>query len=112
MKIHQQVKYLVKNLKFFIMALIPITSIDDIWDDLFKNQPKINNIPKFLDYFVTNYFEGRFPVKLWNHFDTKGPRTNNNLESYNSKLKKCVGIAHPNIFKVIKHFKQEEVLAT
>ena len=40
------------------------------------------------------------------------PRTNNNVEGYNSKLKKYVGAAKPNIFKAINVFQQEEVNST
>ena len=45
-------------------------------DKLSKNQ----NTDKFLDYFVKTYFEGQLPIKLWNRFETCGPRTSNNLE--------------------------------
>ena len=47
-------------------------------------------------------------MEQWNHFDTEGPRTNNNLEGYNLKLKKYVAIAHPDIFKSIQVFQSEE----
>ena len=66
----------------------------------------------FLDYFVSTYFEGKFPLQLWNHFDTIGePRTNNHLEGYNLKLKKAVFVAHPDIFKAISILQDQEVEA-
>ena len=63
---------------------------------------------EFMDYFVDNYFEGSFPIELWNHYDTVGPRTNNNLEGYNNKLKTHVSRAHPSIFKSIELFQTQE----
>ena len=66
---------------------------------------------QFLDYFTNTYFEGDFDVKSWNHFSTAGPRTYNNMEGYNAKLKKHVGVAHPNIYKAIQFFQTEEVAA-
>ena len=79
--------------------------------NILKEQPKLPNISKFLDYFTNTYFEGDFDVKSWIHFSTAGPRTNNNMEGYNAKLKKHVGVAHPNIYKAIQFFQTEEVAA-
>ena len=54
---------------------------------------QVERIDEFTDYFVDNYFEGRFPMEQWNHFLTTGePGTNNHLEDYNLKQKKCVQI--------------------
>lgn len=55
----------------------------------------LNGVEKFLDYFVGNYFKGDFPNAFLNHFEReKRPKTNNNLEGYNSKLKRFIAIAH------------------
>ena len=43
-------------------------------------------------------------MSFWNHFDTEGPRTNNNVEGYNNKLKLYVGAAKPNIYKILEIF--------
>jgi len=50
-----------------------------------------------------------FPADFWNHYGM--PQTNNNIEAYNCKLKKCIGIAHPNINKSIDVFRELEVEA-
>ena len=76
----------------------------------FTSKCKLRAIIEDTPYFVDTYFEGDFHIKSWNHFETDGPRTNNNMEGYNSKLKKHVGTAHPNIHKAIEFFQQEEVL--
>ena len=39
---------------------------------------------------------------VWNHFETRGPRTNNHVEGYNNKLKKFIGSKSPNIYKMIE----------
>ncbi len=53
-----------------------------------------------------------FPADFWNHYDTTGmPQTNNNIEAYNFKLKKYIGIAHPNINKSLDVFRELEVEA-
>jgi hypothetical protein len=65
-------------------------------------------LDNFIQYFVNTYFEGKFPMNFWNHFSTEDPRTNNNVEGYNNKLKCFVGAASPNIFKMVEIFKNEE----
>ena len=50
-------------------------------------------------------------MNFWNHFSTEDPRTNNNVEGYNNKLKCFVGAASPNIFKMVEIFKNEESTA-
>ena len=71
----------------------------------------IPNTSKFLDYVADTYFEVDFRIKSWNHFETNVPRTNNSMEGYNSKLKKHVGTADPNIHKAVEILQQEEVLS-
>ena len=40
--------------------------------------------------------------------DFQGPRTNNNVEGWHSRLKKVVGKPHPNLYEIIDVFKREE----
>lgn len=101
--------------KFCAMALIPVAEISDYFDSILAQIPPgySAKYQKFTDYFVNTYFEGNFPQEVWTHFDSVGvPRTNNNLEGYNNKLKKFVGMAHPDIHRSILVFKQEENNAT
>ena len=46
--------------------------------------------------------------KRWDYFDFQGPRTNNNVEGWHSRLKKVVGKPHPNLYEIIDVFKREE----
>ena len=49
-------------------------------------------------------------MEFWNHFETdSSPRTNNNVEGFNLKLKKFVAAAHPNIQKAIEVFQVQEL---
>jgi hypothetical protein len=41
-----------------------------------------------------------------NHFGTEGPRTTNNIEAWNGKLKRKVQHSYPNIFTIIQTFKE------
>ena len=44
---------------------------------------------KLTDYIINNYIDdGRFPLCMWNHFDTIGerPRTINRLEGFHRQL--------------------------
>ena len=96
----------------FTLALIPIDKILGQWEIIMHTRPQVERIEDYTDYFVDNYFEGRFRMELLNHFLTTGePRTNNHLEGYNLKLKKCVVTAHPDIFTA-KILQEEEMTAT
>ena len=98
--------------RIFSLAMVPIEAIDSLWEDILIDKPELPRVDEFLDYFTNTYFEGQFPVELWNHFKTVGPRTNNHLEGYNSKLKKCVSVAHPNIYTAIQLLQSQEVSAS
>ncbi|CAF0745962.1 unnamed protein product [Brachionus calyciflorus] len=79
----------------FALTLCPLNKLDDQWEKCLNNQPKsVLRIEEFLDNFADNYFEGGFPKEMWNHFGNENlPRTNNNLEGYNVKLKKYIVIS-------------------
>ena len=65
---------------------------------------------KFTTYIYNNYasITTGFKTSMWNH-STVGPRTNNNVEGYNLRLKKFFNCASPDIFKTIEKFREEEV---
>jgi len=50
----------------------------------------------------------QFKCHQWNYFNFEGPRTNNHVEGWHSRLKKVVGKPHPNIYEIIDVFKREE----
>jgi hypothetical protein len=85
--------------KVYSLALLPITRVLPEWET-FKsqsNRPNHTGIKKFCEYFDKNYIRGYYSSKLWNHFETKGCRTTNNIEGFNLKLRNFVGAKSPNI---------------
>ena len=96
------------------LALCPLDKSEHLFSNIMSTQPENPKLDKFMQYFVNNYYEGPiFECQMWNHFDTIGyPRTNNNLEGYNNKLSNHLAIAHPDIFKAISKFKEEETDAS
>ena len=60
-----------------------------LFDDFY-----LAKIDQFVKYFEETYLQSNiFPTKLWNHYETTGPRTNNHVEGYNDRLKGYCGAA-------------------
>ena len=49
-----------------------------------------------------------FPPRMWNHFQNKGPRTNNHLEGWHNRLNRLARKAHPNLFESIELLQNEQ----
>jgi hypothetical protein len=80
--------------------------IEDLWFNALNNLEDIDipaNTTTFTDYLTTQWIDG--DRKVWNHFNTDGPRTTNHIEGWHNKLKKKVSHAHPNIYTLINTFK-------
>ena len=52
----------------------------------------------FIKYFEKSWVNGDYPIKLWNHYEISGPRTNNHLEGHNRKNNNEMPSANFNIF--------------
>ena len=95
----------------YSLALLPLENglIDAEWLKIKAQKPNHPGIDSFIQYFESTYMSPRcaFPRSIWNHFDTIGPRTNNHLEGYHSKLKKFFGAAHPDILLAIAHIRAD-----
>ena len=66
---------------------------------------------KLTDYIINNYIDdGRFPLCVWNHFDTIGERpcTNNYLEGFHRQLNAKVR-THPYLWTWINEVKSSDV---
>ncbi len=61
-------------------------------------------------YFNAVWFT-TYPISVWNHYETVGPRTNNHVEGFHSKLNKISG-RRPNIYRSINFFKEIETETT
>jgi len=87
-----------------VLPLVPLPHIEDVWfEALDELQNTDRNVQQFLDYVTTQWIES--DRSTWNHYDTVGPRTTNNLEAWHGKLKRKIQHSHPNIFTIIQAFK-------
>ncbi len=108
--------------KVFCLSLIPIQSVDDeciklenelLWDIALKYEIiGLNKADRFWQYFINNFFEGSFPLSMWNQFDNENERTNNRVEGDNLKMKKFCGASNPNIDKAVRLLQQYEATST
>ncbi|XP_048246386.1 uncharacterized protein LOC125377370 [Haliotis rufescens] len=92
------------------LPLLPLQQVQDAWIDSMNQSPDVPNADEFNDYIVTNWvdYEARFPLSLWNHHQTFGPRTNNNLEGFHSRLNASLNHRHPNLYRFIEIIKKIE----
>ena len=97
----------------FTMALVPIQRVDELYLYLIDNsEDLLDEFPQlqlYLDYLTTIYVDddALFSVHVWNQYRPEGPRTNNHVEGYNSKLNKFIA-KHPNIWEFIEKIQSEE----
>ena len=92
--------------------------------------PYGEKINKFRDYVFNTWITNvNFPIALWNHFNADGPRTNNHVEGFHSRINKYTRIinfytyyiyiyiyfhiksstsTHPNIWKFIEIIQDDE----
>ncbi|XP_071083866.1 uncharacterized protein [Haliotis cracherodii] len=60
----------------------------------------VPNADELNDY-ILHAYEARFPLSLWNHHQTFGPSTNNNLEGFHSRLNASLNHRHPNLYRCL-----------
>ena len=61
-----------------------------------------------MSYFDQTWMNGQFSYHQWNYFNYIGPRTNNHVEGWHSRLSKVVGKPHPNVYELVDVIKREE----
>ena len=112
-KIGLKQEYLDKRV--FCLALIPLPSVDaecielqHLIQDIGVRYPNIGiaKAERFWQYFINTFFEGQFPLRMWNHFDNIYERTNNHVEGDNNKMKLFCGAANPNVDKAVHLLQQ------
>ena len=97
------------------LPLVPCDLVKESYNQIVNCKPAVTDkdlrsgIQRFLAYFDKQWLKD---VKIWNHFDTDGPRTNNYNEGYNNRLNRLCGSGHPNLYKFINIMKREESLAS
>ncbi|XP_048248894.1 uncharacterized protein LOC125378088 [Haliotis rufescens] len=92
------------------LPLLPKNKIQDSWVDAMDNTPDVPRAVAFNDYIVTTWVDdgARFPLPLWNHHGTTGPRTNNNLEGFHNRLNRGLPHRHPNIYRFVEVVRKVE----
>ena len=67
---------------------------------------------RFCDYVTTTWVDplvARFPIEIWNNYaGLHIIRTTNHLESWHNKMNRELGRPHPNLFRAIELFKEQQ----
>ena len=92
------------------LPLLPLADVQNTWVEVMEAAPAVPRAREFHDYIVVNWVDddARFPPNLWNHFQTFGPRTNNNLEGFHSRLNGSLCHRHPNVYRLVNLLKKIE----
>ena len=83
---------------------VPIRFVRIAWQDLKGGHPAIPSIDEFISYMEDHLDCGLFLINMWNVYQATEPPTNNHLVGWHN----CVRNSHPNLFKLIRNFQQEE----
>ena len=108
---NQQVRRFIKGL--MALPFVPLDEIDHALDILRSNLPP-NTCPSrpLIDrlerYFHRTWMTGSFSPVTWNCYMNFNLRTTNHVEGWHRKLNAKVKVAHPTIFKFIRHIQEEE----
>jgi hypothetical protein len=93
--------------KLIALAVVPIEYVIEACN-LIKDKLPSNGLTaarKIFAYFQRTWLNGNFPIDLWNHSSTTGPRTNNHVEGFHNKFNKYIKSPHPHLYKLINVFK-------
>ena len=93
---------------FKALPLVPVNDVPIALKMLKDNQPVGDNIMNFIKYFESTWMSTIYPIELWNHYDTHGPRTNNHVEGDNAALNRFVNVESPNVYDLILCMKDIE----
>ena len=87
------------------ISFYPPAFVHTAWLGVQQEAPQIARVDKLVDYFTSTWVNGQFQVRQWNYYKVDGPRTNNHVESWHSRLKKT---AHLNVYELVEVIKREE----
>ena len=74
-----------------------------------QEAPQIARVDELVTYFSNTWVSGSYQVRQWNYYKVDGPRTNNHIEGWHSRLKRVIGKAHPNIYELVEVVKEESL---
>ncbi|XP_054715332.1 uncharacterized protein LOC129224808 [Uloborus diversus] len=97
--------------KMAALALVPPTLVPEAFLIIQENQPSTGEEDTFISYMAETWLDeqdAKFPISIWNHFDTNGARTNNVVEGWHSSLNNKASIRHLDLFSMIKLLQEEE----
>ena len=92
----------------YLSAFVPVHFVYVAWDGVVQELEENDDLEDFKDYLESTWMRGHYPCIMWNFFSYDGPRTNNRLEGWHSRLKRIVKKPHPNIYEIIDVFKREQ----
>ncbi|KAK3088597.1 hypothetical protein FSP39_021128, partial [Pinctada imbricata] len=93
-----------------VLPLIPIRHVEDVWFNALEEiEDHHLDVTRFADYVTDYWIENHQPAE-WNHFNTEGPRTTNNIEGWHSRINKKLTHGHPNIFTVVDLLQKEQAV--
>ena len=52
------------------------------WMGLKVDVPCVGRIDELVSYFEERWLNGPYPLKTWNYYQMKGPKTNNHVEGW------------------------------
>ena len=103
---NQELKKFVQ--KMAAVSFCPPTFVRPAWLAVQQEAPNLPQVDQLIAYFDHTWLNGQFPCRSWNYFDHPGPRTNNHVEGWHSRMNKVVGKPHPNIYELVDVIKREE----
>lgn len=87
------------------IALVPPDMMHNAWNIILQEARRTNtDITSLLQYFYRTWLVNEhqlFNINTWNHWSNQGPRTNNNVESFHSKLGRMMTSRRPNFYQII-----------
>lgn len=95
-----------------VLPLVPVEFLGEACLLCNSLKPRNNELVDLLhNYFVNTWFSenSTFSYHIWSHADNYGPRTNNNVEGFHSKLNRLLKQAHPSFFKVFNYIKKVQL---
>jgi hypothetical protein len=93
---------------FKSLPFVPLINVREAFNQIKLDKPIDIRIDEFILYFERTWLSSIYPIELWNHYDTEGPRTNNHVEGDNAALNHFVNVDSPNIYDLILAMKDIE----
>ena len=70
------------------ISFSPLPFVRTTWLAVQQEAPQIPHVDVLVSYFDSTWMHEQFKRHQWNYFNVKGPRTNNHVEGWHSKLNK------------------------